>query len=353
MKYKNVFPVFFSLMLFVMPASTNYEMHDYGIGGGGDTEGSSSNYGLNAMIGEIGGALSDGTNYSLGPGVLFTRQANVPAAPTFTNPSNFYNRLQITLDTGGNPSDARFAVAISSDNFVTTQYVKSDFTVGSTLSITDYQTYSGWGGGAGVFIVGLQPNTTYSVKVRAMHGKFTETGYSAVAMASTAPVSLTFDLDVSAVDTETAPPYVLNFGTLSPGVITTAGQKIWVDLETNAADGAEVYIRASTNGLTSVSASHTITSLTGNLGSMSQGYGMQVNTVGQASGGPLTVPVPYNFSLDNIGELNAFTLRAILRSTVPVSGGRASFLLKAKSSTSTPAAADYSQVLTVVAAARF
>jgi hypothetical protein len=351
MKHKNVFPVLFSLMLFVMPASTNYEMHDYGIGGG-DTVGSSTNYGLNAMVGEVGGALSDGTNYSLGPGVIFTRQANVPAAPTFTNPSNFYNKLRIVLDTGNNPSDARFAVAISSDNFVTTQYVKSDFTVGSTLDITDYQTYSGWGGGAGVFVIGLQPNITYSVKVRAMHGNFTESGYSTAATASTAAVSVTFDIDVSAVDTETSPPYTLNIGTLTPATITTAGQKIWVDLETNAVDGAVVYVRGSGTGLTSIGAGHTIPGLTGDLGSASEGYGMQLNTVGQASGGPLTAITPYNGTLQNIGTLDT-TFRPMLESTTAISGGRGSFFLKAKSATTTPAAADYSQLLTVIAAARF
>ena len=352
MKQKNMFSVLFCLVLFVMPTSTNYKIHDYGIGGGGSS-GSSANFGLTAKIGELGGALSDGTNYSLGSGVLFTQLANIPGAPTLTNPSSYYNKLRLVIDAGGNPSDAKFAVAISTDNFLTTQYVKSDFTVGTTLDLADYQTYSGWGGATGVLITGLEQDTTYQVKARAMHGEFTESGYSATAQASTSQVSLTIDLDISAVDTESSPPYVLNFGALAPGVVTTAGQKIWVDLDTNAVDGAEVYVQAGSDGLSSVSAAHTITSVTGDLGSVIEGYGLQAHSAGQLAGGPLVALPPYNLALNSVGELNTLSLKTVLQSTAPVTGGRATFFLKAKSATTTPAAADYSQLLTVTAAARF
>jgi hypothetical protein len=133
----------------------------------------------------------DGSNYSLGSGLEFMRQAAVPPAPTLTNASSYYNKLLLQINTGGNPTDSVYAVAISPDSWVTTYYVQSDNTIGSTLGIEDYQTYINWGSGTGEFIVGLQPNTTYSVKVKVMHGKFTESEYSTAASVATAQVSLT------------------------------------------------------------------------------------------------------------------------------------------------------------------
>jgi len=216
-----------------MPASTNYKLKDFGFGTGGTGNSSSSNYLLNAITGEQSGAKMSGTNYNLGPGLEFTNQANVPAAPVFTNPGNYYNKLQIVLNTSDNPTDTEYAIAISTDNFVTeTNYVQNDNTVGSTLGIEDYQTYVEWGGASGFFVVGLSSNTTYYVKVKAMQGKFTETNYGPVATAATVSPTLTFDIDVSATDTETDPPFSINFGDLVAGSVTDSPQKIWIDLST-------------------------------------------------------------------------------------------------------------------------
>jgi hypothetical protein len=96
---------------------------------------------------------------------------------TLVNSSNWYNKLLLTIGPEANPSDAKFAVAISTDNFVTTQYVKSDFTVTSTLSFTDYQTYAAWGSGSGVMVRGLTRSTVYTVKAKAYRGHYTESGY--------------------------------------------------------------------------------------------------------------------------------------------------------------------------------
>ena len=142
-------------LLFAFPASTNFQLKDFGYGGGGVANSTSSNYAIEGIAGEQNATRLDGTTYDLGPGLQFTNQANVPPAPTFTNPANYYNRLLLSLATGGNPTDTIFAIAISSDNFVTTNYVQSDNTVGATLGLEDYQTYSAWGGGAGFTIIGL------------------------------------------------------------------------------------------------------------------------------------------------------------------------------------------------------
>ncbi len=65
-------------------------------------------------------------------------QANVPPAPTFTNPASNYDRLKVVVNPGNNASDAVFAIAISSDDFVTTQYVQSNATTGSILGSEDW-----------------------------------------------------------------------------------------------------------------------------------------------------------------------------------------------------------------------
>jgi hypothetical protein len=132
-----------AMMLFAaMPAGTTYKLQSYGVGSGGTANSVSSSYAMEGISGETGGTQLSGTTYKAGTGMIATQLANVPAAPTFTNPLNYYNKLRLALDTGNNPSDTKFAIAISTDNFTTTQYVKSDNTVGLSLTIGDYQTYS-------------------------------------------------------------------------------------------------------------------------------------------------------------------------------------------------------------------
>lgn len=271
-------------LLFAMPASTNYQLKDFGYGGGGVANGTSSNYALEGIAGEQNATRLDGVTYDLGPGLQFTNQANVPPAPTFTNPSNYYNRLALTIATGDNPTDTLFAIAISTDDFVTTNYVQSDNTVGATLGLEDYQTYSAWGGGSGFTVIGLVASTTYKVKVKAWQGKFTETGYGPEASAATVGSRLTFDIDVSASNTETGPPYTTNIGDLIAGTVTDSPEKIWVDFDTNGESGGRVYVVASNAGLQSSRAGYTISAVTGNLTSLSEGFGAQGATATQVIG---------------------------------------------------------------------
>ncbi len=117
MSLVKVFPLFLFLAL---PASTTYELKDFGFGSGGGS-GTSANYDMTAITGEQSGGKLSSATYDLGSGMVFTNQANVPSAPSLTNPANYYNTLLVTLVAGENPSDAVYAIAISSDNFVTTQ----------------------------------------------------------------------------------------------------------------------------------------------------------------------------------------------------------------------------------------
>lgn len=340
-------------LIFALPASTNYQLKDFGYGGGGVANGTSSNYAIEGIAGEQNATTLDGTTYDLGPGLQYTNQANVPPAPTFTNPANYYNKLRLVLATGNNPSDTLFAITISTDNFVSdNRYVQSDNTVGATLGIEDYQTYATWGGGSGFNIIGLASGTTYAVKVKAWQGKFTETGYGPSATAATVNPQLTFDIDVSASDTDTDPPFVTNFGDLIAGTVTSSPQKIWVDFETNGESGGRVYVVASNAGLLSSRASYTISAVTGNLTSLSEGFGAQGSTATESAGGPFDIATAYDLSSNNVATADT-TIREIFSTTSPVTGGRGSFLLKAKSSAVTPAATDYTETLTVIASASF
>lgn len=341
------------VMFAAFPSSVDYRLYNYGFTSGGLNNASSADYSANAASGEISGQGAASTNYVQKSGLNETQQANVPTAPTFTNPANYYNKLHFVVATAGNPSDAKFAIAISSDNFATTNYIHSDNTFSSIFNpATDYQTYAGWGGASGQDVLGLQPNTTYKIKVRATTGTFTETQYGPTASAATVPASITFDIDVSASDTETSSPYTTSFGNLLPATVTTTPERIWIDLDTNANSGAKVYISSSSAGLYSVSASFTIDSATADLASVGTGYGAQGQSAAQSSGGPLALTSPFNGSAANVGIVTA-VLREIFTSTAPITAGRGSFSMKAKAANTTPSSSSYTDTLTLVSAAAF
>lgn len=348
MKLPKVF--LFSFFLFAMPASGSYELHDFGFGAGGVGIGNSTNYSVSGIAGEVSGAETSGSTYDLGPGLQFTRQSNVPAVPTFTNPANHYNKLKYIIDDGNNPTDTVFAIAISTDDFITTNFIQADGTIGASAV---YQSYADWGGATGEFATGLTTNTTYKIKVKAIQTKYTETEYSAVATAATVGPTLSYDLDVASTDTESGPPYTVDFGQLSIGSVTTATDKVWVDLETNAESGAFVYIYTAGTGLTSAEAAYTVTSATANLASANEGYGMRVDSVAQSSGGPLAAVSPYDGASENVGIISTTSRNVFTSSNAPIVGGRGSLLLKAKASTITPSASDYADVLTMIASSTF
>jgi len=193
----------------------------------------------------------------------------------------------VTVGPENNPSDALFAVAISTDGFTTTQYVHSDLTVGSSLSFSDYQTYAAWGGSSGVIVRGLTKSTVYSVKAKAYRGKFTESGYGPVASASTVDPQLSFDIDVAATNISTSPPYVVDFGTIPVSTVTNSSMRVWISLDTNAESGGMVYVSGQNAGLRSADATYTIAAQTGDLASLAEGFGLQGASIAQTSGGPV------------------------------------------------------------------
>lgn len=332
------------------PTSTNYVLPSYDIGSGGTDASSSSSYKLNAIAGSQSGDNQSSTSYSVRSGENPTQDANVPPAPTLTNPSSYYDRLLLVVNTGNNPTDTKYLIAISNDNFTTTNYVQTDNSIGASYTFTTYRTYASYGSGSGFNILGLSPNTTYKVKVRAIRGNFTESAYGPTTSGvATVGQSLSFGLTTTLTGT---PPFTANFSGLVPGTVFAANADVNVALTTNALNGGAVYIQSSNSALFSASQSYSITSATTDLASAAKGYGAQVTSVSQASGGPLTAQSPFNGSADNIGGLTT-ALQQFLTTTGPITTGASTLRLKAKADSIVPAATDFGDQLTIIAAMNY
>ena len=179
------------------PESTNYKIHDYSFGSGGTSNSTSANYGLHGIAGQVEFGSPESTTYKIGSGLTFIMKALVPPAPDCTNPDTAYNRVHCVVQTGAYPTDTTYALQISTDVTFATNiyYVKSDNTIGDTLTETDFKSISNWGGSTGIDITGLQPDTTYYLRTKARQGDFTESEYGPSDSTATQLPSLTFSVD--------------------------------------------------------------------------------------------------------------------------------------------------------------
>jgi len=321
------------------PSSNNYVLKSYSIGPGATNNASSTTYHAQASLGEQSNGSTSSTNYSANNGSIQTEQLNIPPAPTLSNGGNsFYNKLQCVINSGGNPSDTTYAIAVSTNNFVSTNYVQADGTLGPNAL---YQTITTWGGSNGLSIINLNPSTTYQVRVAAMQGLFTNTNYGATASIATVAPSITFSVS----------PSTTNLGTLYSGTVQTSSYNT-VSFSTNAESGGAVYIEGSNQGLRSTLGNYLIPAISGNLASLSQGFGIQGINATEASGGPLIIDSPFNGTANNVGaETNSYT--PIFTSVGPITNGIANTDAQAKISNSAPASNDYQEVLIFAASASF
>jgi hypothetical protein len=265
-------------------------------------------------------------------------RAHIPSAPTITNPDNNYNKLKIVLATSSNPSDFNYAIAISPDNFAsTTQYVQADGTLGVTST---WQTYMQWGETSGTMIIGLTENTTYTVKVKAKQGTFSESAFGPVSQAATVGRTLALSLSTNTV----------NLGELLPSTVVTAGTQVTVTLATNNASGGTAYSYGQNNGLKSINTNSNIATTSNNLDGISEGYGIRGISTTQSSGGPMQILSPYNGSGNTIGSIDTNKRPLFDSSNQPITAGQGIFEIKAKISPITKAANDYIDIITIIAA---
>ena len=276
---------------------------------------------------------------------------NTPLTPTLTNPANYYNKLNIIIDNGGNPTDTTFLIQIASNSAAFSQnvfYVQADHTLGAT---TVFQTYTAWNGVTGFNIIGLKPGITYYARVAAKRGTFQQGKFSGIASAST--INPTFSFNIQTTN-QASPPFTVGIGVVNPGQITTSWQKITSTISTNAANGGIIYVYGANSGLKSSTAgNYTITSTTNDLSLTSEGYGARATGVTQTSGGPMEIISPYNGNITSVGVIDT-TKRVLSDSTsAPVTNGQTTFELKAKASNTTPSATDYTDIITLIGTGSF
>lgn len=339
-------------ILAAFPASENYRLDEWTIGAGGSERTSSENYSSESLLDPAAAEFGKSTNYAVGPGQLFVQMANVPPAPAITNPDQWYNKLHLVIDPGDNPSDAQFAVAVSGDNFQTLSYIKADNTLGSTIDAADWRSFAAWNSTTGIDVIGLEPETEYSFRVKAEQGNFTESPWGPVGTGTTSALQISFDIDVSASDQDTDDPYLVSIGELNPGSVITAEEKIWIDFDTNAEGGGVVFVAGTNNGLKSNHTGHTIPGKNGDLSGQAEGYGLQTSSITQDSGGPFTADSPFNGSGNTVGAVGT-ELIPLNTSLSPIAGARSSQEVKTIINSLTNSANDYTDVLTLVAAGTF
>lgn len=196
--------------------STNYQVENSIFDSGGESS-SSTNYTSRDSISDVETGESASTNYKAIPGFQPGAYPGIPGTPTLTNTGGtLYNSLDFVMLTGnGQQTDTTYAIAISSDNFVTTNFIQTDDTVNTTAA---FQTYSGWNSGTGERVTGLLPSTTYKIKVKARYGADSESGYSTEASATTSAPSII--VSISGISSGTC--IENSGGSCPPGYTTTA-----------------------------------------------------------------------------------------------------------------------------------
>lgn len=182
--------------------STTYSIKEYDFGSGGKLSNTSTTYSLYGNTGQLDGLQLTSTTYFGLPGLTYQLTSNVPTAPTITTPGMNYDRIKITLATSSNPTDALYAIQISttSDFSSNVYYAKfATFTIGTTLTSNDFQTNANWGS-SGFFISGLSQNTTYYVRVKARQGLYTESAWGPSVSITTNQPQLAFSLSSNTVN---------------------------------------------------------------------------------------------------------------------------------------------------------
>ena len=322
-------------------SSSTYQLRSYGVNSGGTNNSSSTSYSLQAGTGEVGGNATSGSTLQAKTGSIETQQASVPGAPTLDNGGGTYsNKLNFVINASGNPSDTTYVVAVSTtSSFTVTNYVQADGTLGSSQV---FQTYALWGGSSGTLAIGLTPSTTYYFKVAAMQGKFTATGFGPYASLATSATSSTLSFSVT--------PNNVSMGSLSAGSVVNGPSNISFTFTSNGAFGGTVYAAGSDTGLRSSTSAYTIQIApgSGDLSTLSEGFGLQ----GLSASSPLSIQSPYNGSSNVVGSIYT-TFQPLFSATSTINSGTASATVKAKASATTPAAQDYTETLTFVAAASY
>ncbi|MEM4217584.1 MAG: hypothetical protein QXZ09_06145 [Candidatus Methanomethylicaceae archaeon] len=105
--------------------------------------------------------------------------AITPAAPVVSNPTT--NSLDVDVNPNGNPGNTEFAIYNETSGY----YINA--AGGSNGSTPFWQTDAAWGNKR---VIGLNPGTTYTFRVKARNGDGVETGFGPAAQGTTQPQNI-------------------------------------------------------------------------------------------------------------------------------------------------------------------
>jgi len=369
--------------------STNYKIVDITTQGGGITE--STNY---LTLNTIGETITDPSLYSTNykttadPASAFRPAvAEVSCFETTTDgysncttgppelvaggmvavcgEGGCYNKARFEIDTNDNPSDTLYAVQISEDNFSSdiryidaSTYEPEEY---SSHNINDFRTKIQWE--TDTFnVLGLTEGTQYYLRIIALHGDFTQTEEGPDATATTAGTSSTFDIDIAGTGgytDETDPPFNITFtgdnSLLAGAGAVTADNLIWIDAETNGFGGFAVVQKGDNGGLYSSTLTAQIDSVTGDLDSLSEGFGLQSYYIDYDTSdglGDISAMTNYSGSGSNVGIVDT-DWNKIYDADGPIVDGRMALYIMARASTDKQGASDYDETITFIFVPRY
>ena len=277
-----------------------------------------------------------------------------------------YDRARFEIDTNDNPTDTLYGIQISTDNFTSdilyidgSTYEPEGY---STHNINDFRTKTQWE--TDTFnVLGLSSGTQYYLRIIALHGDFTQTEEGPEETATTAGTSSTFDIDIATttgITADTEPPFEITFtgaNSLLAGAGTvTADNLIWFDASTNGAGGFAIVQKGENGGLYSTTHSVQIDSITGNLDTSTEGFGLQSYYIDYDDSNPvlgeITASTNYNGSISNVGIVDT-DWNKVYDADGPIVDGRMALYVKARAGADKQGATDYDETITFVFVPRY
>lgn len=271
----------------------------------------------------------------------------VSATHFSTTPGNY------TVSTSGIPGSSTAMPGISTADDVTGQTIR--FPITTLANSTEYA----------FFITGTGLIANPSASTTIVHTLFTTT--SAPATNDTKDVAVPVISDDQIVVTATvAPTFTFVFGTntqalgtLSAGSVSS-GAGASITITTNAPSGWNAWVKSANAGLTSANASKTIAtsgSIDGaptTISAGTEGYVLDADlTTDAGSGGTVTIAAEYLGTTTSQGGTLSTTLQSFASANGTANGDVITLIPRATISGVTPAAADYTDTLTVVGAGIF
>jgi hypothetical protein len=367
--------------------STNYELIAPSVGSPVSGVVESSNF--KQLYDSVVGAYTiTSTTYSATGGTQSFVLANVPGVICFETNTNSgttdctglpgadgmdavcsnlgcYDRAKLEIDAQSNAADVRYAIQISttSDFSANVYYVNpaSRFPDTGPLDDTFFVPLCEWEGTivSGVCasanttyqrynILGLVPDTLYYVRVSAHHGPdddgyFTQSDWGPSTSATTQIPEMSLDVDIADdTSTPTNPPHLLTLPGALPNQVNTTTDMIVMHISTNLMNGLIGQVSGINGFLDHITAADQISSVSGDLGALTSGYGLRNDDSFSSADHTATIgdviisssPVDYTDTgaTHKVGQVSTSKTNLLNTNNLPLENGIASFRVKVKPS---------------------